>query len=241
MIESFLGTITLCILLICVSLSLIQLFSMRIGLKQYEDDVHYIGDYALSLIIFLVISTFALIFYIYLYFSLVVDSPGFNSGIFFLIFGLISGSLIKILYKVIMNIILFFDKSKTTYFLKNHEMNWTILFICLVFFFYFIFTNYLTFALSYLSIILSYFFWIDFSKENLLKKLQEIKSLSVFYWCCVIFVIICGFATIRYPKGINIIAAFIGIVFGFILGILCMYFIRKKSKIKNVTSTNLNE
>lgn len=243
MIESFLGTVTLCALLSCAILSIIQFISMRIGLKQYEDDVNYIGDYTLSIIVFLVTSMLLLNFYISIYylFSSMYDSPIFNSGLLFLLLGLISGFTIKCLYKGIMKIIQLFDKSKNTYILKNYEMNWTMLFICLILCIYFIFGHYMNFALSYISIIISYFFWIDFSKENFKKKLKELKSLSVCYWCSLFFITICSFASIRYSKSINIIAAIIGIIIGFIIGIFCMYYISKKSKYKYISSTNLIE
>ena len=55
MIESFLGTMFLCIIIISLALSFIQYIGIKVNIKTYEPEIIYIGDYVQSIIIFLAI------------------------------------------------------------------------------------------------------------------------------------------------------------------------------------------
>ena len=45
MIESILGTIFLCIIIISLALSFIQYIGIKVDTKTYEPEITYIGDY----------------------------------------------------------------------------------------------------------------------------------------------------------------------------------------------------
>ena len=51
MIESFLGTMFLCIIIISLALSFIQYIGIKVNIKTYEPEIIYIGDYVQSIII----------------------------------------------------------------------------------------------------------------------------------------------------------------------------------------------
>lgn len=230
MIETFLGTMFLCIIIITALLSFIQVVSMKIGSKTYEDEVTYIGDYVQSIIIFLVISSLVLLYYVHIYFTTSKDSDLYNSGLLFLALGILLGFFIRVLYSIIMNFILYFDKAKSTYFLKDYEKNWTWIFILISYAIYFVIQHLYLYSFSYITLVLSYFFWMIPTKSSLIDKFKELTNLSVSYWCCFVFIFICGFVSIRYTKIPYSIAAYIGIIIGFILGIICMALIARYTK-----------
>ena len=87
-----------------------------------------------------------------------------------------------------------------------------------------------TYGFAYLALILSYFFWMNPTKLAFAEKISEFKSLTRSYWCCFVFIIICGFASIRYSSFPYSIAAIVGIILGFIIGIFLMICISKKMK-----------
>lgn len=230
MIETFLGTLFLCVIIITILLAFIQYIGIKIGSKTYEDEVTYIGDYVQSIIIFLAISSFVLLFYVHLYYAKSIESDLYNSGLLFLVYGVFSGIIIQAVYYITMHIIQFFNKNKSTYFLKAYEKNWTWIFILITYAIYFISQHLYSYGFSYIALVLSYFFWMMPTKSTFKDKLKELKTLSISYWCCFVFVFICGFVSIRYTKPPYSIAAFIGIIIGFILGIICMILIAKKMK-----------
>lgn len=119
MIESFLGTMFLCIIIISLALSFIQYIGIKVNIKTYEPEIIYIGDYVQSIIIFLAISSLGLLIYVYIYFNNMKSSAWYDSGILFIVYSAITGFIINIVYSVIMNIIKIFDKTKSTYFLKD--------------------------------------------------------------------------------------------------------------------------
>ena len=121
MIESFLGTMFLCIIIISLALSFIQYIGIKVNIKTYEPEIIYIGDYVQSIIIFLAISSLGLLIYVYIYFNNMKSSAWYDSGILFIVYSAITGFIINIVYSVIMNIIKIFDKTKSTYFLKDYE------------------------------------------------------------------------------------------------------------------------
>ena len=138
MIETFLGTLFLCVIIITILLAFIQYIGIKIGSKTYEDEVTYIGDYVQSIIIFLAISSFVLLFYVHLYYAKSIESDLYNSGLLFLVYGVFSGIIIQAVYYITMHIIQFFNKNKSTYFLKAYEKNWTWIFILITYAIYFI-------------------------------------------------------------------------------------------------------
>ena len=70
MIESILGTIFLCIIIISLALSFIQYIGIKVDTKTYEPEITYIGDYVQSVIIFLAISSLGLLIYIHILINL---------------------------------------------------------------------------------------------------------------------------------------------------------------------------
>lgn len=230
MLESFIGTICLCIIIITFALSFIQFIGTLIGTKTFEPEVLYIGDYVQSIIIFLFISTLVLLLYVHIYFINSVDSALYNSGLLFIFYSAIASIVIDVLYTSIMKIILYFSKSKTTYFLKEDEKNWTWIFIMVAYTIYFGINNLFLYSYSYIALILSYLFWMHPTKSSLTEKITQLKSLSLSYWCCFVFIIICGFAAVRYSEPLYTIASVIGIISGFPLGIFFMTLISKRMK-----------
>lgn len=227
-IEKFLGTIVLCIILICGSLSLVQLLSSKIGIKSFEDEVTYVGDYVLSIIIFTALSTIVLLYFVHYYITNTNNSSLYSSGLLFLGLEALSGLLIRLIYFIIMKVLNCFGKGRNIYMIKPHEISWTWIIISLALMLCFFIFQEKTYAFSYLAIALSYLIWIDFSCHSLRNKLIEIKSLTSAYWSVIVLLVICAFASIRYRSGLESVASFVGIILGFILGILCMYAINKK-------------
>ena len=111
MIESFLGTIVLCVILIASALSLIQYIGIKAKTKTIEPEITYIGDYVQSIVIYLVISSLGLLIYIYIYFKNTENTALYNSGLLFILYSAISGLLINFIYYIIMKFIMFFDKT----------------------------------------------------------------------------------------------------------------------------------
>ena len=138
MIESFLGTMFLCIIII--ALSFIQYIGIKVNTKTYEPEITYIGDYVQSIIIFLAISSLGLLIYVYIYFNNMRSSAWYDSGLLFIVYSAVTGFIINIIYCVIMNIIKFFDKTKSTYFLKDYEKNWTWILVMLAYQIYYLYT-----------------------------------------------------------------------------------------------------
>lgn len=138
MIESFIGTIFTCIILVSLLLSVIQYIGIKADTKAYEPEVSYIGDYVQSIIIFLAISSLSLLFYVHIYFSKSNDSALYSSGLLFIIGGAICGLVINIIYMFIMKIISYFDKTNSTYSLKGYEKNWTWIFLMIAYAIYFL-------------------------------------------------------------------------------------------------------
>ncbi len=233
MIESFLGTIVLCVILIASALSLIQYIGIKAKTKTVEPEITYIGDYVQSIVIYLVISSLGLLIYIYIYFKNTENTALYNSGLLFILYSAISGLLINFIYYIIMKFIMFFDKTKSTYFLKTYERNWTWIFIMIAYAIYYFCNNLNTYSFAYIALILSFLFWMHPTKSAFKDKLTEFKSLSRSYWCCLVFILICGFAAIRYRTPTYTIASFIGIILGFIIGIFLMALISNKMKTKS--------
>ena len=229
MIELYLGAFFLCALIVTLSLCVIQIISIKIGNKTYEDEVIYIGDYVQSIIIFLAISAFLLLLYVHYYFIYVSENALYNSGLLFLLLSCATGFTSKLIYKVVLKAINWFSKTNSVYYLKGHEINWLWIFILGFYCIAFLYFKAYSYSFSYLTLILSYFFWLD---SNIKERLKELTSLSVSYWCCLIFVIICIFISIRYQDSLSI-AAILGAILGFFIGIFCMYNISKYFKKQN--------
>lgn len=147
MIESFLGTMFLCIIIISLALSFIQYIGIKVNIKTYEPEIIYIGDYVQSIIIFLAISSLGLLIYVYIYFNNMKSSAWYDSGILFIVYSAITGFIINIVYSVIMNIIKIFDKTKSTYFLKDYEKTGLGYSLCLH-------IKYIIFAINYTLMVL---------------------------------------------------------------------------------------
>ena len=228
MIKNYLVPIALCIILICGLLSLVQLISTKIGIKSFEDEVTYVGDYVLSIIIFTALSTIVLAYFVHYYITNTNNSSLYNSGLLFLGLEALSGLFIRLIYFIIMKALNCFGKGRNIYMIKPHEISWTWIIISLALMLCFFILQEKTYAFSYLAIVLSYFIWIDFSCHSLRKKLIEIKSLTSAYWSVIVLLVISAFTSIRYPSGKESVASIIGIILGFFLGILCMNAISKK-------------
>lgn len=147
MIESILETIFLCIIIISLALSFIQYIGIKVDTKTYEPEITYIGDYVQSVIIFLAISSLGLLIYVYIYFNNMKSSAWYDSGLLFIVYSAVTGFIINIIYSVIMNIIKFFDKTKSTYFLKDYEKKWTWILVMLAY-------QYIIFAINYTLMVL---------------------------------------------------------------------------------------
>lgn len=183
MIESILETIFLCIIIISLALSFIQYIGIKVDTKTYEPEITYIGDYVQSVIIFLAISSLGLLIYVYIYFNNMKSLAWYDSGLLFIVYSAVTGFIINIIYSVIMNIIKFFDKTKSTYFLKDYEKNWTWILVMLAYQIYYLCNQLYTYGFAYLALILSYFFWMNPTKLAFEEKISEFKSLTRSYWC----------------------------------------------------------
>lgn len=230
MLESFIGTIFTCVIIVSLLLSVIQYIGIKADTKTYEPEVSYIGDYVQSIIIFLAISSLSLLLYVHIYFTKSNDSALYSSGLLFIILGALCGLFINFIYMFIMKIMSYFDKTNSTYFLKGYEKNWTWIFLMIAYSIYFLINKIGNYGFAYIALILSFLFWMNPTIESIKSKLTQLKSLSRSYWCCFVFVIICGIASVRYSKPPYTIAAIVGIILGFILGIMLMNIISKKMK-----------
>ena len=237
MLELYLGAFFLCALIVTLSLCAIQIISIKIGNKTYEDEIIYIGDYIQSIIIFLVISAFLLLLYVHYYFIYASENALYNSGLLFLLLSCATGFISKLIYKFVLKAINWLSKANSTYYLKNHEINWLWIFILSSYCIAFLCFKSYSYSFSYLTLILSYFFWLD---SNIKARLKELTSLSVAYWCCLILVIICIFISIRYQDFLSI-AAILGTIVGFFIGIFCMYNINKYFKKQNKTEKQVSK
>lgn len=223
MIESFLGTILFCSLVVILPLLLIQFIAIKTNMKVHDHDVQYVGDYVVSFIIFFVASAIALLFYMFFYYKNTSDTTLYNSGLLFQIWGFVINLIVKVIYHAIIYFINLISKAQNNYFLKFAEMNWIMIFISIIYSIWFFLLKENTYSFSYFALALGYFLGTFTSKDSLKEIIKELKSLTLFYWCTFLFILICGFSAIRYKYPPLNIASCIGIIIGYIIGIMLMY------------------
>lgn len=68
-----------------------------------------------------------------------------------------------------------------------------------------------------------YFLWMGYSKHDLSEKVQEIRSLSKAYWCCIVLYICAGIVAFCFKD--VYLRATCAIIIGFLLGIVFICFI----------------
>lgn len=194
-------------------------------------DFKYIDGYVSSFIIFLAISSLALLFYVDIYFSNVKNSPMYNSGLLFIIYGAVTSVIINVIYMIIMKIISFCDKTNSTYVLNTNERNWIWVFLMLAYGVTFCILREYTYGCAYFALILGFFFWMFPDLQSLISKCKSLKLLRPLYWTCILVIDIISIIAIKLkPIKINGLSLGIGILGGLGIGSFLLVHTSKKKK-----------
>ncbi len=208
--------------IICVLLVEGILFlGKRYNISPYIRNRKSLGDDIFSVVVFSMIVIACLTGIIYIYYEIPYDNIVLkDSGIMFAILLVLSGILVRIIYKVVQKLV---GVNILVDFLDN-EIKWITVFSCIMLMIIFKATHYKTYAYTCGAVIIGKFMWIDASGKQLIKDIFTITEVPTIVIISIIYLLISILGEWWFPE--YSWAIYIG--FGISIGLIWVINILKK-------------
>lgn len=152
-----------------------------------------------------------------------------ESGLIFTLLQVTLGMGVKKVYNYFFSKLQKWAKTPIYYELNSAEISWTWLVLCFVSGILFWAYDEKSVAYTFLSIDISYFFWLDSDFKSIKEKILSIKELKKSFLACIISIIMMGVILWNSESKEQFWFILLGVILGIIIGMLIMRYFSVKS------------
>lgn len=222
--EEYVGSIVISALLFIALFASAEIISLKWKLYKNRPECYKIPIYIASVTVFLIVSSCALVLYVYLYDLYFANAKEalIKSGLLFALLTIGLGASLQIIYNKIICKLFWLYELKV-------EIKWSFILLGIGLAILCYSKGDRLYAYTFTVLVLGKLFWLDSNLDTIKTEMQSFKELPIGYMYSLAFVGHCVFVVMRYTSDVaHYICSFMGLLLGTIGGIWCCHIIRKR-------------